>query len=47
MDFRDYLGHLEIAHFDYEVVEELVEAEGVAEDWRGFSEEALKEVIEY
>lgn len=46
MDLRDDLGHLEIADFDYEVVEELVEAEVVAEDWGRLSEETLEEVIE-
>lgn len=46
MDLRDYLGHLEIANLDYEIVEELVEAEVVAEDWGRFSEEALEEVVE-
>lgn len=46
MDLRDYLGHLEIADLDYEVVEELVEAEVVPEDWGGLSEETLEEVVE-
>ena len=35
-----------MAELDNEVVEELVEAQVVAENWGGFSEESLEELFE-